>query len=124
LNKFTERSPENKNELFNLRHSSLRTAIEPGFGILKSRFRSIDGKSFWSYETQVDVVFACCIIHNHIMGFDSYDFLMEEICSESEPIRRTINLSQREEREENRKWITKREMIASTMWNDYKTQRN
>jgi hypothetical protein len=72
----------------------LRTAIERGFGILKSRIRSIDGKSFWSYETQVDVVLACCIIHNHIMRVDLNDFFMEEICSESEPIRRTINLSQ------------------------------
>jgi len=124
LNEFTEHSPENEKELFNLRHFYLRTAIERGFGILKSRFRSIDGKSFWSYETQVDVVLACCIIHNHIMGVDPNDFFMEEICSESEPIRRTINLSQREKREENREWITKREMIASTMWNDYNTQRN
>ena len=55
------------------------------------------------------------------MGVDPYDFLMEEICSESEPFKRTINLSQREERKENREWITKR---ASTMWNDYNTQRN
>jgi len=69
-------------------------------------------------------VLACCIIHNHIIGVDPYDFLMEEICSKSKPIRRTINLNQREEREENREWITKREMIASTMWNDYNTQRN
>jgi hypothetical protein len=52
-----------------------------------SRFRSIDGKSFWSYETQVDVLLACCIVHNHVMENDPYDFLMEEICSESEPIR-------------------------------------
>jgi len=85
------------------------------FGILKSHFKSIDGKSFWSYETQVDVVLACCIIHNHIMGVDPNDFLMEEICSESEPIRQTINLNQCEEREKNKEWITKREMIASTM---------
>uniref|UniRef100_A0A2K2A2Z2 DUF8040 domain-containing protein n=1 Tax=Populus trichocarpa TaxID=3694 RepID=A0A2K2A2Z2_POPTR len=28
LNEFTEHSPENEKELFNLRHSSLRTAIE------------------------------------------------------------------------------------------------
>jgi len=42
------------------------------------------------------------------MGVDPYDFLMEKICSESEPIRRTISLSQREEREENREWITKK----------------
>ena len=46
LNEFTEHSLENENELFNLRHSSLRTAIERGFGILKSHFRSIDGKPF------------------------------------------------------------------------------
>ena len=102
MNEFTEHLLENKNELFNLRYSSLRTAIERGFGILKSRFRSINGKSFWSYETQVDVVLACCIIHNHIMRVDPYDFFMEEICSENELIRRTINLSQWEEREENR----------------------
>jgi len=87
LNEFINRSPENENELFNLRHSSLRTAIERGFDILKCSFRSIDGKSFWSYETQVDVVLACCIINIHIMGVDLYDFLMEEIYSESEPIR-------------------------------------
>jgi len=74
----------------------LRTAIERGFGILKSHFRSINGKHFWSYETQVNVVLACCIIHNHIMGVDPYYFLMEEICLESEPIRRTISFSQRE----------------------------
>jgi len=46
LNEFTERSLENKNEIFNLQRSSLRTTIERGFGILKSRFRSIDEKSF------------------------------------------------------------------------------
>ncbi|KAG5225512.1 nuclease HARBI [Salix suchowensis] len=80
LNEFTDRAPENEKELFNLRHSSLRTVIERGFGILKSRFRAIDGKSFWSYETQVEVVLACCILHNHIMGVDPYDFLMEETC--------------------------------------------
>ncbi|GAV89045.1 Myb_DNA-bind_3 domain-containing protein, partial [Cephalotus follicularis] len=33
-----ERPPENEKELFNIRHSSLRTTIERGFGILKKRF--------------------------------------------------------------------------------------
>jgi len=37
-------------------------------------FRSIDGKPFWSYETQVNVVLASCIIHNCIMKVDPYDF--------------------------------------------------
>jgi len=61
--------------------------LSEGLVFLMSRFRSIDGKSFWSYETQVDVLLACCIVHNHVMENDPYDFLMEEICSESEPIR-------------------------------------
>jgi hypothetical protein len=56
----------------------LRTAIERGFDILKSRFRSIDEKSFWSYETQVGVVLACCIIHNHIMGVNPLTFLWKK----------------------------------------------
>ncbi|KAG5245299.1 nuclease HARBI [Salix suchowensis] len=72
----------------------------------------------------IEVVLACCILHNHIMGVDPYDFLMEETCPDSEPSRRTMYLSQREEREENMEWMSKREMIASTMWNDYNTQRN
>ena len=48
------------------------------------------------------------------MRVDLCDFLMEKICSESKPIRRTFNLSQWEEREKNREWVTKRKMIAST----------
>ena len=32
------RRPQNKEELFNLRHSSLRNVIERTFGVLKKRF--------------------------------------------------------------------------------------
>ena len=46
------------------------------------------------------------------MKVDPYEFLMEEIYPESEPIRRTINLSQWNEMEENKEWITKEEIIA------------
>ncbi|GAV56836.1 LOW QUALITY PROTEIN: DDE_4 domain-containing protein, partial [Cephalotus follicularis] len=74
LNEFSkERSPENEKELFNLRHSFLRTTIELGFGILKKHFRVLDVEPFWSFATQVDVVLACCVIHNHIMGVDPND---------------------------------------------------
>jgi hypothetical protein len=58
------------------------------------------------------------------MRIDPYDFFIEQICLEREPIRRTINLSQWEGREENREWITKGKMIASTIWNDYNTKKN
>ena len=37
-------SPQSKEELFNLRHSSLRNIIERTFGILKNRFQILTGK--------------------------------------------------------------------------------
>ena len=77
LKEFSDRPFENEQELFNFRHSSLRTTIERGFGVLKKRFRVLDAKPFWSFETQVKVVLACCVIHNHIMGVDPTDYIME-----------------------------------------------
>jgi hypothetical protein len=47
--------------------------VEQGFGILKKRFRVLDAEPFWSFETQGEVVLACCVIHNHIMGVDPND---------------------------------------------------
>src|SRR5262249_15161278 len=116
LKEFTDRPPENSKELFNLRHSSLRTTIERGFGILKKCFRAIDFKPFWSFKIQVDIVLASCILHNHIMTIDPNDIIMEEETCTRETLGQRYNLSQREE---NREWSMKRDMIASSMWNDY-----
>uniref|UniRef100_A0A2N9IT35 Uncharacterized protein n=1 Tax=Fagus sylvatica TaxID=28930 RepID=A0A2N9IT35_FAGSY len=59
LKEFSDHPPENAQELFNLHHSSLRTTIERGFGVLKKRFRVLGAEPFWSFETQVEVH------HNH-----------------------------------------------------------
>jgi hypothetical protein len=61
--------PTNARELVNLRHSSLRVIVERAFGALKGRFRIIDNKSFHTYQTQVKLVQAYCILHNWIIGF-------------------------------------------------------
>ncbi|KAH1072771.1 hypothetical protein J1N35_025099 [Gossypium stocksii] len=75
LKEFSDQGPKNAKELFNLRHSSLRITIERVFGIFKKRFRVLDAEPFWNFQTQVDIVLACCIIHNHIMGVDPNDLL-------------------------------------------------
>jgi hypothetical protein len=67
LKEFGDHALENKKESFNLLHSSLQTTIERGFGIWKKSLCVLDAEPFWSFQTQVDVVLACCIIHNHIM---------------------------------------------------------
>ncbi|XP_030518264.2 protein ALP1-like isoform X1 [Rhodamnia argentea] len=125
LKEFGDRAPENEKELFNLRHSSLRTTVERAFGVLKKRFRVLDSEPFWSFGTQVDVVLACCIMHNFIMGFDPNDSIMEEMNRQVESQRENarVQLSQREEKEENRIWTAKRDRIAHAMWINYQNMR-
>ena len=84
MKEFSDRPSKNECELFNLRHSSLRTTIERGFEVLKKRFQVLDAKPFWSFETQVEVVLACCMIHNHIMEVDPRDHIMEAAMNQVE----------------------------------------
>ncbi|KAH1082195.1 hypothetical protein J1N35_021956 [Gossypium stocksii] len=122
LKEFSDQGPENAKELFNFRHSSLRITIERVFGILKKRFRVLDAEPFWSFQTQVDIVLACCIIHNHIMGVDPCDLLNQRLFEEPDSDLIIPTLTEREEREEARKWSAKRDKIAQTMWADYMTR--
>nr|XP_012466306.1 unnamed protein product [Gossypium raimondii] len=119
LKEFAAEGPENAKELFNLRHSSLRITVERVFGILKKRFRVLDAEPFWNFQTQVDIVLACCIIHNHIMGVDPSDLINQGLYEESEFDSIIQTLTEREEREEAREWSAKRDEIAQTMWTDY-----
>ncbi|KAK5772331.1 hypothetical protein PVK06_048616 [Gossypium arboreum] len=115
LEEFSAQGPENAKELFNLRHSSLRITIERVFGILKKRFRVLDAEPFWNFQTQVDIILACCIIHNHIMGVDPSDLLNQGLYEEPESDLIISTLTEREEREEAREWSAKRDEIAQTM---------
>jgi hypothetical protein len=69
LREYGNNMPQNRRELFNLRHSSLRVTVERAFGALKNRFRILDNKPFHPYKTQVKLVLACCILHNWILRF-------------------------------------------------------
>ena len=77
MKEFSDHPLENAKELFNLHHSSLRTTIERGFGVIKKPFCVLDAEPFWSFNTQVDVVLACGVIHNHITGVDPNDPIMQ-----------------------------------------------
>lgn len=79
LKEFSDRPPKNEKELFNLRHSSLKTTIERAFGVPKKCFRVSGLEPFWSFRTQVNVVLACCIIHSFIMKANPNDSIMEEM---------------------------------------------
>ena len=124
LKEFSDRPPETAQELFNLRHSSLRTTIERGFGVLKKCFRVLDAKPFSSFETQLKVVLACCVVHNHIVGVEPNDHIMEDAMNQvesSDPQQETQ--SRRESIEDSGLWNAKRYEICQAMWSDYTRSR-
>ncbi|KAK3211824.1 hypothetical protein Dsin_016530 [Dipteronia sinensis] len=71
------RDPENANELFNLRHASLRNVVERSFGIFKSRFTIFKTTPPFPYSTQAELVLACAGLHN---------FLRKECRSDEFPV--------------------------------------
>nr|XP_051228523.1 protein ALP1-like [Lolium perenne] len=65
LNDWTN-PPNTKEELFNMKHSAARNTIERTFGLLKMRWGIIRNPSYYPFDTQVDIILACCSIHNLI----------------------------------------------------------
>ncbi|XP_058111091.1 uncharacterized protein LOC131254087 [Magnolia sinica] len=62
----TGRAPANMKELFNYRHAQLRNAIERCFGVMKGRFPILKTAMQYEFPTQIQIVIACCVLHNFI----------------------------------------------------------
>ncbi|KAL0309141.1 UNVERIFIED_CONTAM: hypothetical protein Sradi_5856400 [Sesamum radiatum] len=62
----TAGGPQNKEELFNLKHSSARNVIERTFGLLKVRWGILRSPSFYPIDVQSKIIIACCLLHNFI----------------------------------------------------------
>ncbi|XP_071681866.1 uncharacterized protein [Lolium perenne] len=80
LNEFSAKYRSlNARELFNLRHSRLRVTIERAFAALKNRFKVLDQKPLHTFDTQVTLVLACCILHNWILCWCEDEFFEEVV---------------------------------------------
>ncbi|XP_020258218.1 uncharacterized protein LOC109834594 [Asparagus officinalis] len=131
LKEHTGRTPKNRKELFNLRHSSLRSKIECTFGILKNRFKILAGKPNYPFPTQVDIVLACTVLHNFIALEDPADDIFNENVEidedtgeetnddDSNVVDYTQSRTQREDRDVRNEWKEMRDQIAWAMWVDY-----
>ena len=60
------RKPQNAKELYNLRHSSLRNAIERIFGVVKKRFPILVVMRSFEFSFQCDRVLRALMLHNFI----------------------------------------------------------
>jgi len=113
LREYGNSRPQNRRELFNLRHSYLRVTVERAFGALKNRFRILDNKPFHPYKTQVKLVLACCILHNWILRFGEDEHVPAE-----ESWNPNNNPNEHDDVPDNAAWVAQREEWASAMWNN------
>jgi hypothetical protein len=112
--------PTTKEELFNLRHSSLRNVIERTFGVLKKRFPLLSHMHSYSFETQCQMVMCAIMLHNFIRVNSEYEdpFDDDEVQDLQQddpnpvPVQGDRGLTTRELNA----W---RNGIATSMWNDY-----
>ncbi|XP_028555037.1 protein ALP1-like [Dendrobium catenatum] len=113
LKEFSSIQPTNSKELFNLRHSALRTTVERTFGSLKNCFTIIKCEPYFPLQTQVEIVMSCCILHNWIITEGGDEFIQ----SKDEWVRRS-QCRRRDQAavDDLREWLDKRDEIAQFMW--------
>ncbi|KAH5707858.1 hypothetical protein HBI81_243770 [Parastagonospora nodorum] len=114
------RVPEDKYELFNYRHSSLRNVVERTFGVFKRRWRIFDRSHELSVPVQVKLVYILVAIHNFINNFYS----VEDDYGRFEPHRAEETEAFKQEFEEefeasDSKMESVREEIANLLWRSY-----
>jgi hypothetical protein len=113
--------PVNKEELFNLRHASLRNVIERGFGVLKKRFPMLVTMTSYPFDMQCKLVLCCFMLHNFIRRTQLYEdeFDKWDEWGEDADDNDSDNDSDSDDEEDEHIVNNWRDGIAQRMWNDY-----
>jgi hypothetical protein len=116
--------PQNKEELFNLRHSSARNAIERIFGVLKRRFRILLLAPEYSLEVQARIPAALASLHNFISIHNPHDQPISSTTTGTNNVRMYDDVdeyftSMGADSAEHRDTDLRRDRIAQKMWDDY-----
>eukprot|EP01113_Clastostelium_recurvatum_P030325 TRINITY_DN3675_c0_g1_i1.p1 TRINITY_DN3675_c0_g1~~TRINITY_DN3675_c0_g1_i1.p1 ORF type:complete len:410 (-),score=32.30 TRINITY_DN3675_c0_g1_i1:22-1215(-) len=116
--------PQNKEELFNLRHAKLRNVIERVFGAFKHKFPILHYGSQYPFLIQVYLVYALATLWNFLKMFDNGDEEYEDE-EEEEEEENSIDVDEHEVHVDVREvdvhteaW-RQREKIATDMWVAY-----
>ncbi|KAM0891937.1 hypothetical protein ACQ4PT_026099 [Festuca glaucescens] len=117
LNEFAgSRDPTTPQELFNHRHSSLRTTVERAFAALKSRFKILTQRPFIPLKSQIKVLVACCALHNWMLENGPDEYVVDEATWYANLPRSNGRVRDREA--DIREWAAKRDLLAQQMWKD------
>lgn len=120
-------SPENAQELFNLRHAMARNVIERLFGILKARFAILTSRPRYNLDVLARFPAALAALHNFIRIYDPteiQDFLDENVDQGTEDLdtgELAYGFPDSAEKEAAR---NHRDEIAQAMWNEYQRRQD
>ena len=112
------RKPANAEELFNLRHASVRNLAERVLGITKEKFPILATMMEFKFSSQRDIVLCCLLLHNFIRKTNMYDEGFDYQANadeEEEEQEEGENLAA----EEAVDGILVRDTIANEMWEQY-----
>ncbi|XP_057766287.1 uncharacterized protein LOC130986779 isoform X2 [Salvia miltiorrhiza] len=116
--------PQNREELFNLRHTRARNVIERAFGIMKMRWGILRSTTYYPIKVQIRLIMACFIINNFIrsqMTVDPIEQAFDNLPNENEFIE-TDHGDHIDAVEPSVEWTAHRDTIAQSMWQQYLLQ--
>jgi len=123
LKEYSVHGPEKAEEIYNHWHSSLRNVIERTFGVLKKRFFIISRMTepFFPVDIVTEIILACCILHNYLMGVDPDERLIAEFDQEilNGDIHNEARNNANDSNADARRGAILRTSIATRMWNYY-----
>jgi hypothetical protein len=109
--------PQTKEELFNLRHASLRNVIERAFGVFKKKFPLMQTMRSYSFQTQVELVLAAASIYNFIRRHHEPHGPLDEVDTAIMPDTEQSDISSAYDSDSKAKSF--RDQVAARMWTDY-----
>jgi hypothetical protein len=126
--------PQTKEELFNLRHASLRNVIERIFGVLKQRWQILQKAPEYNLRDQIGLIYALTALHNWIQRNDDDHGWIDDLLFNSEPDWETRQAELEQEAtgivpgseyyQEDSRMKDLRDRITQTMWDDYCRYKN
>jgi hypothetical protein len=114
--------PQNKEELFNLRHASARNVVERIFGVLKKRFSILNVAPQFDMAIQARIPAALAAIHNFIIDHDPEELTTLDH-SDIDDLQSGAHFGSLAEgpasRAERARANSRRDEIAAAMWAQY-----
>lgn len=146
LSEYRGRTPHTAKELHNKQHSQARNIIDRAFGVLKIQFRILNTAPQYPMHIQVDIIMACCVLHNFIrlhgghfhdeelndsptivndeVEFTDFDDDEEPITSSPCSIVGSSHALRSYSQRERNAWNMFHDNLAMTQWNQYTQNRS